>query len=128
LTILNGKSYKIDMSGIRFISALRRVLFGMIVFALAFAPLQSFSLASATTTMVMVKADCPQTQKKDCCDKEKSDCMMKQSCMTSYNSSLGTLNVAELKAMGIQTEKLAMADAAFLEPHASPPLRRPPRI
>jgi hypothetical protein len=116
------------MGDIYFISALRRVLFGMIVFALAFAPLQSFSLASATTTMAMGKADCPQTQKKNCCDKEKSNCMMKQSCMTSYNSSLGTLNLAELQAMRVQTEKLAIADAAFLEPHASPPLRKPPRI
>lgn len=53
---------------------------------------------------------------------------MKQSCMTTYNSGLGTLNVTELKAMNIQTEKLAMVDAAFLEPHAPPPLRRPPRI
>ena len=114
------------MNDFCFIAALRRILFGMVVLALAFAPLQSITPASAATTMVMGKTDCP--QKKSCCDKEKSDCMTKLSCVSSCDSGFAPLGLVELKVMTISPEKLAMSVMAFLEPHASPPLRRPPRI
>lgn len=120
------KATRIEMIDFRFIAALKRVLFGLVVLALAFAPLQSITPASASTAMAMGKTDCP--QKKSCCDKEKSDCMTKQSCISSCYSSFGSMSSAELNVFATGPEKLAMSVTAFLEPHASLPLRRPPRI
>lgn len=114
------------MIDFRFIAAFKRVLFGLVVSALAFAPLQSIAPASAAIAMTMGKTDCP--QKKSCCEKEKSDCMTKQSCISNCYSSFGSMNFVELNVFATSPGKVTVFVAAFLEPHASPPLRRPPRI
>ena len=105
---------------------LRSVLCALIALALLAAPLQFAGPAQASVGVAMADMKCP--PKKSCCDMDKPDCAKSQDCFAKCGGVPG-LALSD-KASGTfeaNTSNYVIV-AVSLRPHASTPLRRPPRI
>lgn len=114
------------MIGFIFLAALRQIVFGMLVLALSLAPLQAYAAPNSDVGMAMTKMDCP--QKKSCCDKSKSDCAMNLSCAARCTGGLVCAVPFKQVVLNVYSSAFGAAQLDSIESHASPPLRRPPRI
>ena len=108
------------------LSAIHRIVCALIALALLAAPLQVANAAQPVVGMATSDLDCPEQQ--SCCDVDKADCEKDQSCLAKCGGAPG-LALSDKVSGTFGTDA---GDYFFvpvlLRPHASAPLRRPPRI
>jgi hypothetical protein len=103
----------------------RRVFFALIALGLVLAPLQMVHPVNAMPSMVMDSGDC--VQKPTCCDEGKKDCSQMPGCFAKcggYSTPAITFPILEPTLAAVDH----IGAAAVLEPRATSPPRRPPRI
>ncbi|MBZ0262515.1 MAG: hypothetical protein K8F90_18185 [Hyphomicrobiales bacterium] len=101
------------------------MLFALIALGLMLAPLQFAQPAAAITTMSMQDDDC--VKPPNCCDQGKEDCSEMPGCFAKCGGFLA-LSVFAPVAIALLTDVDGKAVVLVLEPHATSPPRRPPRI
>jgi hypothetical protein len=106
--------------------AIHRIVCALIALALLAAPLQFAGAAQATAGMAMSDTKCP--QKKSCCDMDKPDCAKAQGCFAKCGSAPGPLPSDRVSSTFEAAASDYFVEPMSLRPHASTPLRRPPRI
>jgi hypothetical protein len=102
-----------------------RMLCALIALGLMLAPVQLVQPANAVPTMTMDGSDCEKPP--SCCEQGKKDCSQMPGCFAKCGG-FSTPATQPAFVMSLLTKLDADGIALVLEPHATSPPRRPPRI